>query len=336
MRYWLPALVLLFVVTAFITAPAPVPSKIGGVSLVAPVNKVDNGWVTPVKKINAGWVAMLPYAYSYVGKPKVIYDIPQQWWGERLEGLRSTVKHARQGGLKVMLKPMVWVPGSWPGDFDLPTEKLWLVWEREYSNYIMKLIRMAEEEGVSIFCIGTEYRTAVEKRPQFWRGLIKQVRKNFSGKVTYAANWDDYLKVPFWKDLDYIGIDAYFPLSDKATPPIGELKRKWQVPSTPLRVLSRHEGKQVLFTEFGYRSIDRGAWKQWELEGIGYSEKVNMQAQVNSYTAFFETFWEEDWFAGVFLWQWYDYYNKAGGPGNSDYTPQRKPAEKVISAWYAK
>jgi hypothetical protein len=34
-------------------------------------------------------------------------------------------------------------------------------------------------------------------------------------------------KVPFWNELDYIGIDAYFPLSDAVTPTVAELK-KWK------------------------------------------------------------------------------------------------------------
>jgi homoserine trans-succinylase len=42
-------------------------------------------------------------------------------------------------------------------------------------------------------------------------------KKNLLRKLTYAANWDDFDKVPFWNELDYIGIDAYFPLSDATT-----------------------------------------------------------------------------------------------------------------------
>jgi hypothetical protein len=60
---------------------------------------------------------------------------------------------------------------------------------------------------MELFCFGTELGNAIAKRPQYWSQLIVKIRK-YTGKLTYAANWDDFDKVPFWKELDYIGIDA--------------------------------------------------------------------------------------------------------------------------------
>ena len=54
-----------------------------------------------------------------------------------------------------------------------------------------------------------------------WRLIIATVRRYFEGTLTYAANWTDYEKVPFWDALDVIGIQAYFPLLEdgkRATP----------------------------------------------------------------------------------------------------------------------
>ena len=93
--------------------------------------------------------------------------------------------------------------------------------------------------------------------------------------------------------------------------------------------------KQILFTEFGYRSLDRCTWRQWEIQDVPYHQQVNLQAQTNAYQAFFETFWNKEWFAGVFLWQWYTHPD-AGGPKNSDYTPQNKPAASLIKDWFGK
>ena len=60
---------------------------------------------------------------------------------------------------------------------------------------------MAEEEKVDIFCIGTELEKFIEHRPAYWRELIAEVRKVYKGKLTYAANWDEYKRVPFWDAL---------------------------------------------------------------------------------------------------------------------------------------
>mgnify|MGYP001006539210 CR=1 FL=1 len=47
---------------------------------------------------------------------------------------------------------------------------------------------------------------------QYWKSVIKSVRSEFKGKLTYAANFDNYHLVGFWSDLDILGINAYFPL----------------------------------------------------------------------------------------------------------------------------
>lgn len=310
------------------------PKKIGGVSLVSPARKIDARWVTPVKQINAEWVALLPYAMGFAGSPSLQYDHGHQWWGERTEGIQTIIRHAKQKGMHVMLKPMVWVHGSWAGGFDLETEKDWLIWEENYAQYLKKLAAIAHQEEVDMICIGTELKIVSKKRPAFFRKLIQELRDSYCGKLTYAANWDEYESVTFWDDLDFIGVDAYFPLSPKTTPKIYELKQAWATPYMKIRQLAAKHKKQIIFTEFGYRSIDGCTWQQWEIENLPHTSSVNLKAQVNAYTAFFETFWDEPWFAGMFLWQWYTDHSNAGGIANSDYTPQNKPASDLIATWF--
>jgi hypothetical protein len=54
-------------------------------------------------------------------------------------------------------------------------------------------------------------------REKEWRRVIAAVRGVTSARLTYAANFDAYQRVAFWDALDAIGIQAYFPLTDKAT-----------------------------------------------------------------------------------------------------------------------
>ena len=61
---------------------------------------------------------------------------------------------------------------------------------------------------------------------------------------------------------------------------------------------------------------------------------VNLEAQANATQAVFETFWEEDWFAGGFVWKWFIYHERSGGIENDRFTPQNKPAQEVIKKYY--
>lgn len=312
--------------------------KINGVNYVAPIKKTDAGFTTDVLELNASWIGITPYAYAKGNTPYIKFNVPHQHWGERQEGTITTIVNAKKKDLKVMLKPHVWVSGQgWTGDFSLNTEEEWELWELEYERYILSYCKLADSLDVDLFCIGTEYKVAIEKRSQFWVNLIGKIRMSYKGQLTYAANWDNYKNVTFWDHLDYIGVDAYFPLSENKTPEIYELTTAWQSYYSDLNTFRFKMKKPVLFTEFGYRSIDQTAWKQWELkDDWKYNEEGNLIAQSNAYQAIFQTFWNEPWFAGGFIWKWYDDDSEQGGPNNNDYTPQNKPVEEIIKAWYKK
>ena len=90
--------------------------------------------------------------------------------------------------------------------------------------------------------------------------------------------------------------------------------------------------KKILFTEFGYRSVDYAAAKPWEID---YNKTaVNLKGQVNTTRVLFEELWNEDWFAGGFVWKWFIDYKNSGGKKDPRFTPQNKPAEDVIREYY--
>lgn len=92
--------------------------------------------------------------------------------------------------------------------------------------------------------------------------------------------------------------------------------------------------KQILFTEFGYLSVDGCAGKTWELEQNINQLPVNEKAQATAYEALFEHFWKKDWWAGGFLWKWFPNDQGHEGYFEKDYTPQGKLAEKKLRDWY--
>lgn len=313
-------------------------NKLSGVCLVAPPRKFPADPMPALTEIGAGWVAVVPYAFTRSGEPAVHYNHRRQWWGESPEGARKTIQLAQDAGLKVMLKPHVWVRGAWIGALDFPSEKEWSAWEADYEEYLLTYAKIAEEMGVQILCIGTEIKKSVVPREAFWRALIKKVKKEYSGKLTYAANWDEYAQVPFWDALDFIGVDAYFPLIQEKTPSVTELKKAWIPTVEKLEAFSKEKGKPILFTEYGYLSLDGSAYKTWELEKKRATTTVNEQAQVNCLEALYQSFDEKEWWAGGFLWKWYPNMDKGNGHSAQynagDYTPQGKPSSQTLKRWF--
>lgn len=301
-----------------------------GISFSMTNRETTSSDIAPIKKLNANWVAIVPYAF--IKDYKVIYDSDYQWKGERPEGIRKCIQLAHEQGLKVLLKPHVWIGwGAYTGDFKCSSELEWKEFERSYQDYIMTFVEIAKEEGVEMFSIGTEWEKAVAERPKFWRELIKAVRVQYEGKLIYAANWDDYQKVPFWKELDYIGIDAYFPLSEKANPSLDLLIKSWKTINPIIEQYAHSQKKKVVFTEFGFQSRVGSTSKPWESNKEGkFSEKI----QDLAFLAFFKTIWTKSWFMGGFVWKWYHNHENAGGKGDKDFTPQNKKAEETIRKYY--
>lgn len=304
--------------------------KMSGVSLEMPGSRMEGNRMDGIVDFGAKWVALIPYGYTERGKAKVNFNWDGRWWGESLNGTAKCIEYAQERELKTLLKPHVWVVGQgWPGDFDLTKEADWLVWEASYREYILACASVADSMNVDAFCIGTEYRKSVVKRKEFWKKLIKEVRDIYAGPLTYAANWDNYENVTFWDQLDFIGIDAYFPLSKKREPTLEELKSGWIKKSEELKEFSEKWDRKIAFTEYGFKSVDF----MYGGEGSKEDLKPNMRNQETGYTAFFNTVWEEEWMLGGFLWKWH-FYDDAGGKENTRYTPQNKPAQKIVEAFY--
>lgn len=231
-----------------------------GVSYVSPSSPVGVETFTPIVDVNANSVSIIPFGFVYSGDSIIYYNEPFQWWGEKDEGVIALINYAQTKGLKVMVKPQIWMlDGVFTGDFSLNTETQWSSFETIYKNYIMHFANIADSMNCELFSIGTEFKTFVEERPQFWSDSIDSVRTVFSGDLTYAENWDAFQNFPHWNQLDYIGIDAYFPLSNASTPTVQECIDGWAPHLTSIASVQDQAGIPVIFTEFGYRSRDYSA-----------------------------------------------------------------------------
>lgn len=330
----LVGLLILTSIAWYLTPDYSPVTRIHGASLVNPPRPIESSSMKELSRVNAQWVAVIPYGFSRSGQGGVTFDHGQQWWGERTYGSCMLIQYAKENDLKVMLKPHVWVGGEgWCGDFDLATEAQWSQWENDFSKYIINHARKADSLDVELFCIGTEYRIPARERPEFWRKLISEVRGVYGGKITYASNWDNYENITWWNELDYIGIDAYFPLVEGEHPTIDQIKKGWDPVKQKLNAFSNKWNKPILFTEYGFQSVNGAAGKHWEVDKS--SSNINNALQADAYEATFQAFDDEPWFAGGFFWKWHFNTGKGNWRG-TEWTPQGKPAEQVIAKWYQK
>ncbi len=307
---------------------------IQGISLVAPVKPITDTALQPIINIHANYVSLMPYSFCTPENPVIQYNHRGQWWGESDEGVIGCIELAHKNKLSVMLKPHLWIAhGIFTGSFTLHTEKDWLLWEDSYRAYMLHFATIADSLRVELVCIGTELETTIKERPEFWNSLIDSIKQVYHGKLTYAANWDEYQHVPFWEKLDYIGVDAYFPLSSERTPSVNTLQDSWKKYHDALEKISMQHQRPIVFTEYGYRNVDHNGAEPWkENEGA-----QNDEAQANALEALYKSFAGDKWFAGGYVWKWYtDDTEIRHHHSKIDFTPQNKSAEKIIQTWYKK
>ncbi len=243
--------------------------------------------------------------------------------------VRGIIRRAHARGLKVMLFPILWVErraiGEWRGTLrpDEPD-----VWWREYRRFLMHYAKMAADEGVEVFSVGSEL-ASLEAQLKQWRSLIGEVRGGFGGRLLYSANWDHYAEVPFWSDVDLVGLTGYYRLTESTDPSQTELDAAWRAVRVRLVKWQRQVGKPLVFTELGYPSIDGAARSPWDYTG---ERALDVEEQRRCYEAFYRAWADEPALHGVFFWNWWG----PGGATDKWYTPKGKPSEAIIRRWYSR
>jgi hypothetical protein len=174
--------------------------------------------------------------------------------GETDLSMRLGAARAHALGMQVMLKPHVWPRGGDPTKFE---PQSWEKWFASYEKYLVHEAQLAERIGAEWLCIGTELSRS-EARPE-WLRLIRVVRSIYHGRITYAANFDAFEKTPFWRELDAIGVDAYFPLASTMEATDAQLLAGARDAVARMQRVAKANGRGVILTELGYPSTP-GAW----------------------------------------------------------------------------
>lgn len=251
--------------------------------------------------------------------------------------LLSAVRAARRAGMRVVLRPYVdRDDGEWRGLIRPASLDAWF---RSYGEFVLRYARLAGRERAAGLVVGSEM-ISLSPETARWRALIRRVRRVFHGFVTYQANWDEVLRVGFWRDLDAISVSAYYPLTQQPDPTVDDLVAGWReyvhVDGVVRRwfdeldFVRRRTGRPVVFGEIGYRTVRGTARAPWDTSA---GDGASTQAQADAYEAAFRVWYRVPWFRG-FAW-WYVAPQDAlvrGLPG-ADHRPAA-PARAVLRRWY--
>ncbi len=192
-----------------------------------------------IRSLGAGWIAIHPYAW--VARNGEVRHRPAAGTGY----LDESVRRMRAAGMKIFWKPHLgyWGSFDWRGSIEFGSDEAsWSRFFAGYRDFIVDQARFAERHGVELFAVGIEYESTMH-RERDWRAVIAAVREVYSGRITYAANWDGLRRVPFWDAVDVLGVHAYFPLADEDWPSAEALEAGWTRHLNELEGLASEHGK---------------------------------------------------------------------------------------------
>ena len=291
-------------------------------------------------------ITLIPFGFqSSAQTPSIRMHTDGGWYSESTDGIRDLAARAEERGMGVILKPHVWIgrysaEGQSRHAIGFDTAADWAAWEAEYRTFLMHYARLAQEVDARVLILGSELRRVARERPAFWHDLAGAVRAEYDGDLSYAANWNDDLReIRFWDALDYIGVQAYFPLSENdgsGSDAAGDsdlrlspekLSRGWDAHAEMLASVSEVVERPVLFTEIGYRSAPDAASAPWRWPEDAETEAPDPEMQAACYRAFFHRLGDAPWLGGAIVWKWHP---EPEGKRPVGFTPQNKPAEEIL------
>ena len=252
--------------------------------------------------------------------------------------LSKLIQHAKDRNLRVVLMPIVLLDNprgnEWRGTIK---PESWEDWFDSYRAMMIHYAEVAEQNKVDVFVVGSELVSSETKLAE-WTKTIRAIRKTYHGQITYSSNWDHYRAVPFWDQLDMVGMNSYWNLGKVGDDTLSRreispatVKRRWQEIQEDLFAFTRSTGKPLILLEVGWCSVRNAAHEPWD-----YTQStvgIDLDLQRILYEGFFESWWGNPNLGGFMIWEW------ALGevqPDNKGYSPQKKPAEKVLQEWLNK
>jgi peptidoglycan/xylan/chitin deacetylase (PgdA/CDA1 family) len=206
-------------------------------------------------------------------------------------------------------------------------------WSSSYLDRLDETARLADKLGASEFLVASEMSSLYLTHAEFWRGALERYRKRLPGRPVFlVANWDQAEKIPFWDASDYVGISAYFRLSDSLDAEVSSasLRAHWKPWTERLLELSARVHKPLYVNELGYLSRKGAAFEPW---GHEPPLPLDLELQAELFRAFKDA-WSgrEKEIVRVLIWALSTPADPAHDLG---YSVLGKPAEAAVAELFA-
>lgn len=248
---------------------------------------------------------------------EVTYDKTQ------ISALSLIIKNIHDAGKKVSLMPQLYTRSQGYVANLNPTDRN--KWFESYTLALKDFAILAEQEKVEMFSIANEMTNVVTdpENNQKWNELIDLIRSYYKGKLTLKLNcwykeeqFESVLNASWLEKLDYLGIAAYFDLTNKMDPTEEELQQAWYNNRhginivNHLEILSKKYNKPIIFSEIGYRNIDGSNIEPWNSDAIPPKSlsvgtgKIDHNEAIMCTKVMFDVFKAKQFWEGCFFFAW--------------------------------
>lgn len=315
--------------------PVDPAARVRGFCYEAPRRRPEHNPFEELAALGCTWVSLTPFAHMRSDRdPGLRFDPEAEWWGESDAGIAESARQARAAGLRVMLKPHIWLRpegDSWHGSIRMTTPEDWDEWFDRYASWMTHMADLASREQMDALVVGHELPAASldPSLEEEWRRVIAEVRVRTGARLVWSAHWErEFEHLPFWDAVDVMGLSLYAPVCPTPNPSPEAIAAGWATLAGRIEAVARRWNRPVLLTEVGFRSSADAAARPWLWRS---DAPLDLALQACLYENLFLTCWDQPWMGGVFVWKW-EAPPRAGGGGDLDFTPQGKPALEVIRA----
>lgn len=288
--------------------------------------------IAEARRMGATWVALTPFGRVWDLKGGGVDLMFEEEPEKNARDVLLAIRHAHEEGLRVMLVPHLWVEtGDWRAQIDPPDDAGWARWAASYRRFLLHWADIAEEGGAEILSVGVELRSWVTSpRAASFIPIIADVRAHYGGLLTYSGNWDDVQHTVILGELDLIGINAFYPLTQKEAATAADLRLGALSVAGDLEVLATAWNKPVLLTEMGYTTRPDPALRPWEWPDAMEDVVVDEHAQAIAYRALLTPLFDQPWCAGFFVWRTYADPEDVSQEAEWGFSPRGKLAELML------